>query len=657
MGFSLADNPFARLAVSNRARSAAIEDAFEDAVIENPLAEAELLKLKQAITFPKPRLDVELRWLPGLTPAKADQVMAALQKGDRAGVLEGLNRNATGLTAANIAADACGRFTQEGFAQALLKAHAEITAADVTEEINSVRAASGFGTVDSAQVEAALRVIQADHAAALVDAVVVGENPGPTVAHLLEGCSDGFARVVEDAYERWALPRLRGLENDAKAQLKRLEEAGDDGVEDVIAQLQAWSILSAPLQRQGDARGLDEPRSLKLFYAARNAAIALANDHRRYDAAHDLTSAMSEAFSGLPSARRQLPDDLAALENLHQEQAENALAQPLEAWIAELTARSNLTVSLIENAAWQSPELARLDLVFDEVRIAGAGDGLAFSLVRGFALQLNGDGFFRAAGVLLERYLAKSTSVLSEARAQAERDLLTLQSNADHQDLNRALEARRLTEAGDIARRMLSYEPDPDARSMLHQICEGVDIHRQARVKKFVGWGTAGAIILGLFALSQCDQGSSSYSSPDYGTTYDAYSPDVSSQAADAATAAADEPSVETGLDPEPASNAETPDPTLVLPLPVETGAGRTLSAAEIESCLMEEAVLDQLRSGPASDRFIDRFNQRIGDYNLRCGQFRYQQADMARAQTNVMARRSEINAEAQRLAKVWSHE
>ena len=69
MGFSLTDNPFARLPVSIRARATAIDDAFEDAVIDHPDEEAALLKLKQAITFPKPRLEAELRWLPGMAPA------------------------------------------------------------------------------------------------------------------------------------------------------------------------------------------------------------------------------------------------------------------------------------------------------------------------------------------------------------------------------------------------------------------------------------------------------------------------------------------------------------------------------------------------------------------------------------------------------------
>lgn len=163
MGYSLTDNAFARLRVSARARLNKIEEAFEDAVIDAPEAEGDLLKVKQALSSPKPRLEAEIRWLIDLSPKKADQALALLQAGDADAVLRFLETHTNGLSAANIAADACGRFGDDRFIGPLIEAHADITTDAVAVHLKGVRAAAGFAPVTVEQTQDVLQRLRTEH--------------------------------------------------------------------------------------------------------------------------------------------------------------------------------------------------------------------------------------------------------------------------------------------------------------------------------------------------------------------------------------------------------------------------------------------------------------------------------------------------------------
>ncbi|MGO4411177.1 hypothetical protein, partial [Brevundimonas sp. M-11_2] len=356
----------------------------------------------------------------------------------------------------------------------------------------------------------------------------------------------------------------------------------------------------------------------------------------------------------LPSARRQLPEDLEALRRMQRDVAQNEIVQPLEVCVGELSTRSRQSAVMIESQAWHGAELAKLDQTFDSVRAAGSGDDLAFAVIRAFSLKLNTDGFPRAALILMDRYLARASAVTGEARAQVERDLLILRSNADHKDLNRALEDRRFSEAGDIAMRMLSYERDDDVRQTLHQICTGVQKRREARRSQITGWVVTGAIVLGIVAVAQGNRTPAYTPRPSY-DAHDGYGEGSGAQpAADAAQAATNASSQDYGVQAEPDIAAPTVD---IPPLPDEGGATRVLTQMEIENCLIEQDILDQLRTLTPSDGAIARFNLRVDAYNTQCGEFQYRQTDMARAQTAVAGRRAETAAEARRLAEAWAYE
>ena len=668
VAFSLTENAFAQLGVSIRSRSDKIDEAFEDAVIDDPASEAALLKIKQDLTFPKLRIESEVRWMIDIAPKKAEQILAALVAGNADRTLRFLEDDASGLSAANIAADACRRFDPHPFISGLIDTHAGITAAQVSDEINAARVVSGFGMVAAPQVKDALARVSGEHARAIVEALAEQPNPGSVLAKFTTGRSSPFVDVVIETFDRWAAPKLREVEEGAKDVLTELDASASGDVEDAIGKLKQWAEISEPVQRHHEAKGLDEPRSLKLYYAARSAAISLANDHQQYDAAHQLTSAMSHVFQLLPSARRQLAIDIEALYDLKLDVARQARVRPLEEHVSGLTGRMSQTVRLLETQTWSSEDLAGLDRKFDEAREAGDVDELALGVIRSLALRLNADDHPRAAHVLLHRYLAKLSDLDSELAVRFEDDLAILRRNADQKDLMRALEHKNFSAAEEIVAIILSYERDEELRNQLLHIRAGLGKRKSDRSAKIIGWVVIGLILAGWFFVSQATD--SSRRSPS------AYDPSVgyasdSDAAADAAQAADEAASASTYnatpstygdpiADPyaEPYRDPYADVPTMGDPLSAPAvGAGPQLSQSEIESCLEEDALLTRLRSLTTTDNAIDRFNARVRSYNASCGAYQYRQDDMNRAQIAVSGRSAMISAEAKRLSDEWSYD
>ncbi|MFA4950050.1 hypothetical protein [Brevundimonas sp.] len=665
VGFSLTENAFARLGVSIRTRSEKIEEAFEDAVIEKPALEAKLLKTKQEITFPKLRLESEVRWLIDMAPNKAEQVIETLKDNNLQQTLRFLNEDAIGLSAANIAADACGRFDPDVFIDRLIDTHATIETVRVSDEINSARAVSGFSQVALAQVRDALTGVTTEHAQAVVESLARRANPGPTLAKLTSTRSGPFIDVLIETYDRWAAPKLREVEEGAVHFLKLIDETGEGNVAQAVTKLKEWSQISEPVQRHHEAKGLDEPRSLKLYYASRSASISLANNHQHYEAADNLTSAMSEIFERLPSAKKQLAIDLETLGELRQDVAREALVSPLGDQISKLGAKISQTADLLETQDWQSDNLVDLDRAFDQARRGGDVDDLVLELVRSLALKLNAENYPRAAYVLLHRYLDKLPDLDPGLALTSANELSILRSNADQKELIRALKQEQFDVADKLVTSLLSYDQDETLRGQLLQIRGQIDKRKSDRAAKIIGWVILIVIGAVLFLVSQANQ-----SSPQPQTDYYA-ADDFSGATGAAADAPVDVPAEQTFgaptdpyVDPyaeqyvDPYAQSPTPPPIPPVNTAVPSaGAGPVYSQYEIESCLEEEAILNRLRGMTSSDNAIDRFNARISSYNARCGSYQYRLDDMTRAQAAVSAQSAVISAEAKRLADEWSYE
>lgn len=662
VSYSLTDNAFARLQVSALARSVTIEEAYEDAVIDNPGTEADLFKVKQALLSPKPRLDAEIRWLIDLSPTRGDQALGLLKAGDPDAVLRFLEAHGNGLSVANIAADASGRFGDTRFTKPLIEAHADITANVLAVHLNGVRAAAGFAPVTVEQTQSALQRLRAEHAAAVIDLLVKQDQPGIKLARLLADHTGVMVDAVVQAFDRWAVPYLRELEERARAKLTALETTGASDVQPAIALLREWDEISQPVQLHYEAKGLDEPRSLRLYTTARSTAVSLANDHQRYDSAQELSSALLEIFRELPSAKRQLVKDMEDLDNLQRDVQRETRVRPLQAHVDSLRQNLEKTGLLLENRDWLDPDLARLDREFAQCLEGEGLDDLALSVVRGLAIDLNAADRPRAAFVVLDRYRERSSLRNPDLKAGVARDLEVLRSNADQRDLARALEKRKFDTASALASRMLTYERDENLRAQLVQVRTGADRKQSARASSFIGWSIVAVVAVVLFVANALNENGRSYvPSPTYA---DDYTVDISAEAAaDAAAGVPDNYPTTADLPPAYAEDYEPLPPAtnsygpLAADQPAagnDYGGSPIFTRSEIEACLADDARLESLRVLVNSNSGIDRYNALVETYNRRCGSFRYRSGDMIDARTAVNARRSSIQAEAEALAAEW---
>lgn len=74
-------------------------------------------------------------------------------------------------------------------------------------------------------------------------------------------------------------------------------------------------------------------------------------------------------------------------------------------------------------------------------------------------------------------------------------------------------------------------------------------------------------------------------------------------------------------------------------------GTDRLLDSAQIRYCLTEKIRVQAIESVVSADREseIVNFNALVGDYNSRCGQFRYRQDDVDRVQSEIEPKSAEL--------------
>lgn len=98
--------------------------------------------------------------------------------------------------------------------------------------------------------------------------------------------------------------------------------------------------------------------------------------------------------------------------------------------------------------------------------------------------------------------------------------------------------------------------------------------------------------------------------------------------------------------DPPPRSFIAQLAPNLELELKMpRTGRYQILSAAELRWCMREDIRLEVLEARHAASD-LTRFHEAVGNYNLRCTQFKYRGNDLATARRDIDAARSWIVAE-----------
>lgn len=96
---------------------------------------------------------------------------------------------------------------------------------------------------------------------------------------------------------------------------------------------------------------------------------------------------------------------------------------------------------------------------------------------------------------------------------------------------------------------------------------------------------------------------------------------------------------------------AEKRKPTRPVEVRPNKGTNLVLNIPQIRYCLSEEIRLTAIKStvDDTSEGQVDRLNERINDYNARCGNFRYYPGDLETARSEIEQYRPQISFEGQR--------
>lgn len=76
-------------------------------------------------------------------------------------------------------------------------------------------------------------------------------------------------------------------------------------------------------------------------------------------------------------------------------------------------------------------------------------------------------------------------------------------------------------------------------------------------------------------------------------------------------------------------------------------GENNILSISEIRWCIRERIRLETMRDVVDNNVGINKFNNSVADYNIRCASYRYHQREQAQAERDVEAHRSQIVSDA----------
>ena len=655
---SLSGNPFAVLRVSPRARVAEIEDAFEDAVVDRPANEPDLLRVKQLLLTPNARLIAELSWLSEVAPRRAEQLIALLDRADIGGLLAAI-ADLPPLTAANLAAEAVGRFGDQRFLNLLIDAHGGVSPQTTLGWLNSTRATAGFARVEAAQLDDALRSLRTAHARFAVSGIVATGHPAQALAALLTPNIDPHDLMLKEIcreYDHWSTPHLGELERDINIALAELMATNAGAVDRVNSLLAAWDELSQPAQLYSQLSGLDEERSLRIYRVVRSRCVDLANDRQRFDDAHAVATVMRDLFKELPTAARELGADVDTLARLSMEQRLQQTLEPLGTALA--AAQANVRHMIGELKSTGFSELAgglvgpiyRAFVQTSYVLSASEHVDAPMRMIRSFALDLNNDHDDPSAAVALLRGLSQArTPADPELKAQLDTDIRITENNRDHRLLTQALKRKDRGGAIRLLDGMLARTPPGEDAAGLRTLHTSLKQQQTKQYWKWGGWAAAGAFVLYLIV-----QGNGSAPTPP--TTY---TPDAGQASDLAPSAPATDPAT---ANPAPAAPAEdsaaaapTSSPTDVSAPPV--GTSLELDASQVRYCVFEKARLTALKDmvTGSNQTAVDGFNARIVDYNSRCGSYRYHAADLDAANVVVAEDGSRFNSEARAIADGWT--
>lgn len=638
----LASSAFVTLGVSVRSNKDQILEAYHDRLFEG-VPEHDLDSARSRLTLARDRLGEELRFLSDVAPSRAREALAALD-GD-AGEAAASVRDLPNLSRVNACAHLLPRLGGAAIGMAN-EAHREFDAGAAREAIDQSRAASGFPPIADAAWSRDLAKFQNDHASCFFEGLCLSDDPPATLVGILEGyppnASDwysSFISKVVDFYDRWSEPQLVDIEDALDRWIAAVKENAADraATKAIEQQLARWDAVSQPVQLRDQSKGLDEPKSKRIFNKVRSLAIWLANDCHEHIPAYDLSVALERTFPELPSVLTQLSEDIETLGSIIERSRSQSLVEPL----ADVAQRANSELNRVATEVLRgnfrdggrglAGELYREHVAAAALASQLIPPELPWQLTRSVALELNNEATQpHAAAIILQAILSGAPAGIA---VRIKQDLAALEGLKLQKECHEALQRQDLKTARALAARIV--DETPDERAEYAKLVAALDERLAQRRRKFWFWGILAGII-GILILADAGEKGSTGSSP----SYDPGSYETSSEFAAPAPSA---PVQEATSDED--SGVETPPPI---------GNFAPLSITQLRYCKFQERRLELLEAQVAPSAY-DRFNASVDDFNSRCRNGQYRNSDGLTIDAELARSDTQIRADVARTLSEWT--
>lgn len=296
-------------------------------------------KARSDLTNPRTRLSVEMAWLSGVSPNKANLLVTQLMQDPMSIRLES---GIPLLAHANLMAAAFESVNEKNdpndisnFMLELADVVEDFSIDDIMRDINEDRTVSGFPEVralDQVESELAERkryfkdtikgALNRLPPHSLVEAMTVAVN---------DATADGDVHAPElidelvDSYEIETQGFLQKEAANIKALIQATRDTANKGeivITPLIAKLEDvarnWDKVAQPIQISALARGIEHSLSLEVAYLIRSLAIDLVNEHNMLSLSQRLMNLLKELFSELPELASKVEEDTEALEDIVQ---------------------------------------------------------------------------------------------------------------------------------------------------------------------------------------------------------------------------------------------------------------------------------------------------------------------------------------------------
>ena len=384
--FDLTSSAFHILKAGYDANRSDIAELVEDAEFDEVFEPQKIQRAQQSLLAPNARLEQEISWLPELSQAQTTNVLSLVASGDLEALIE-TSKHAPELAKANILAHFAGTGNvSDRLFHALVSAWDEIDQENILIFLNDNRLSAGFPGIERPQMRNALVELEKKHARSAAVGIWSLDRPGEVMDRIVEAelrrhPASSFLEQFVRNYDTFSEPDLARISDEIDKVISEAENT-DANLEALVTKasdlLDRWDDVNQPVQVYEQHQGHEEGRSKRIYEKLRSLCLDLANNRSEFAEARRLSEALLRTFPELESVAEVLKGDVAALENLDEQQKLHEEYKPL--------------IDACEAAKTKLPTPVSTVLkVFKDTVSKGSDDPIAFNILRDLALHINND--------------------------------------------------------------------------------------------------------------------------------------------------------------------------------------------------------------------------------------------------------------------------